>query len=79
MVRFAADTFRAAAGKQVQSCVRQLYSLHERLFSQISALAATSNVPVFKVSGKTEEGFDEVAKWFTEKAKEIKVTHHHHE
>lgn len=30
--------------------MRQLYSIHERLFSQISALAATSNVPVFKVA-----------------------------
>jgi hypothetical protein len=52
-VLFAADTYRAAAGKQVQSCVRQLHSIHERLFSQISALAATSNVPVFKVAKNT--------------------------
>lgn len=41
--------------------------------------ALNKTVPVFKVSGKTEEGFDEVAGWFLEKVKEIKVTKHHHE
>jgi hydrogenase nickel incorporation protein HypB len=41
--------------------------------------ALNKKAPVFKVSGKTEEGFDEVALWFTDKAKNIVVKHHHHE
>lgn len=36
-------------------------------------------VPVFKVSGRTGEGFEDVARWISEKAENIKVGHHHHE
>jgi len=42
--------------------------------------ALNKEVPVFKVSGKTGEGFDQVALWFEEKAGNIQVKHdHHHE
>ncbi|WP_084145964.1 hydrogenase nickel incorporation protein HypB [Anaerovorax odorimutans] len=41
--------------------------------------ALNKDVPVFKVSGKTGEGFKEVAAWIKEKAENIKATHHHHE
>ncbi len=44
--------------------------------------ALNPNVPVFKVSGKTGEGFAEAAAWILEKAAEPKTpnhyTHHHH-
>lgn len=40
--------------------------------------ALNKNVPVFKVSGKTGEGFDQVSAWFEERAKNIEVKHHHH-
>lgn len=36
------------------------------------------DVPVFKVSGKTGEGFDEVADWIARKSQEMKPVHHHH-
>ena len=41
--------------------------------------ALNKDVPVFKVSGKTGEGFEEVAAWLMEKAQrlEIKERHHH--
>ena len=35
-------------------------------------------VPVFKVSGKTGEGFAEVADWIARKSQEMKPVHHHH-
>jgi hydrogenase nickel incorporation protein HypB len=35
-------------------------------------------VPVFKVSGKTGEGFAEVADWIQRRAEEEKAVHHHH-
>lgn len=35
-------------------------------------------VPVFKVSGKTGEGFAEIADWIEKHAKEAKAVHHHH-
>lgn len=41
--------------------------------------ALNKTVPVFKVSGKTGEGFDEVTSWFEDKVKTIEGTHHHHE
>ena len=41
--------------------------------------ALNKAVPVFKVSGKTGEGFDEVTSWFEDKVKTIEGTHHHHE
>ncbi len=40
--------------------------------------ALNKKVPVFKVSGKTGEGFDQVTAWFEERAKTIEVKHHHH-
>lgn len=40
--------------------------------------ALNKNVPVFKVSGKTGEGFPEVAEWLTKKAAEAKAAGHHH-
>lgn len=39
--------------------------------------ALNKNVPVFKVSGRTGEGFKEVAAWITEKAASAKAVHHH--
>ncbi len=41
--------------------------------------ALNPSVPVFKVSGTTGEGFDEVAKWFGEKANALELHEHHHE
>ncbi len=35
-------------------------------------------VPVFKVSGKTGDGFTEAAAWIQQRAKEEKAAHHHH-
>lgn len=40
--------------------------------------ALNKQVPVFKVSGKTGEGFEEVVKWIEEKANNIEAGHHHH-
>ncbi|MEA4922525.1 MAG: hydrogenase nickel incorporation protein HypB [Eubacteriaceae bacterium] len=40
--------------------------------------ALNSDVPVFKVSGKTGEGFDEVADWLKKKAAALEVKEHHH-
>ncbi len=41
--------------------------------------AINKEVPVFKVSGKTGEGFAEVAAWIKERAEAVKaVPHHHH-
>ena len=40
--------------------------------------ALNRDVPVFKVSGKTGEGFEEVADWIMKKAQEVKAVHHHH-
>lgn len=37
------------------------------------------DVPVFKVSGRTGEGFAEVAAWIQKNTGEIKVHHHHHD
>lgn len=36
-------------------------------------------VPVFKVSGKTGEGFADVTAWIEERAAKVKTSHHHHE
>ena len=41
--------------------------------------ALNKDVPVFKVSGKTGEGFPEVAAWLEENAKKLEVHEHHHE
>jgi len=41
--------------------------------------ALNKNVPVFKVSGRTGEGFKEVAKWLEDKAKALKVSEHGHD
>lgn len=40
--------------------------------------ALNKEAPVFKVSGKTEEGFEQVVQWFEERAKDTEVKHHHH-
>ena len=40
--------------------------------------ALNKEVPVFKVSGKTGEGFGEVAAWIQKRAEEAKAVHHHH-
>lgn len=40
--------------------------------------ALNKDVPVFKVSGRTGEGFEEVAAWLEEKAKKLEVREHHH-
>ena len=40
--------------------------------------ALNKDVPVFKVSGKTGEGFDEVAEWIKSKALALEVREHHH-
>lgn len=40
--------------------------------------ALNRDVPVFKVSGKTGEGFAEVAAWIGEQAAKTKTVHHHH-
>ncbi len=41
--------------------------------------ALNKDVPVFKVSGKTGEGFDEVAEWIKSKALDLEVREHHHD
>ncbi|MDO4834357.1 MAG: hydrogenase nickel incorporation protein HypB [Bacillota bacterium] len=41
--------------------------------------ALNKDVPVFRVSGKTGEGFEEIAAWLEEKAKKLEVHEHHHE
>ncbi|MGI6765828.1 MAG: hydrogenase nickel incorporation protein HypB [Lentihominibacter sp.] len=40
--------------------------------------ALNKEVPVFKVSGKTGEGFAEVAAWLESKAKTLEAHEHHH-
>ncbi|NLD18948.1 MAG: hydrogenase nickel incorporation protein HypB [Clostridiales bacterium] len=40
--------------------------------------ALNKDVPVFKVSGKTGEGFKEVARWLTERAGKLERHDHHH-
>lgn len=40
--------------------------------------ALNKEVPVFKVSGKTGEGFEEVAAWIQSRAEAVKEVHHHH-
>lgn len=40
--------------------------------------ALNKDVPVFKVSGKTGEGFDEVAEWIKSKALALETREHHH-
>jgi len=40
--------------------------------------ALNKQVPVFKVSGKTGEGFEEVAEWIRKKAEQVEAVHHHH-
>lgn len=41
--------------------------------------ALNKDVPVFKVSGKTGEGFDAVAEWIKSKAMTLEIKEHHHE
>ena len=41
--------------------------------------ALNKDVPVFKVSGKTGEGYAEVAEWLCAKAKELEPVEHHHD
>ncbi|MCQ2544996.1 MAG: hydrogenase nickel incorporation protein HypB [Clostridia bacterium] len=41
--------------------------------------ALNKDVPVFKVSGRTGEGFEEVAAWLEAKANALEVHEHHHE
>ncbi|HWQ77522.1 MAG TPA: hydrogenase nickel incorporation protein HypB [Anaerovoracaceae bacterium] len=40
--------------------------------------ALNKEAPVFKVSGKTGDGFAEVAAWIAKQAEEMKAIHHHH-
>lgn len=40
--------------------------------------ALNKDVPVFKVSGKTGEGFDQVIKWFADKVNELQPGEHTH-
>lgn len=40
--------------------------------------ALNKDVPVFKVSGKTGEGFEEAARWLAERAKGLDVKEHEH-
>ncbi len=40
--------------------------------------ALNKDVPVFKVSGKTGEGFEEVARWLMERAEKLEIKEHHH-
>ncbi|MGI6722498.1 MAG: hydrogenase nickel incorporation protein HypB [Anaerovoracaceae bacterium] len=40
--------------------------------------ALNKDVPVFKVSGKTGEGFQEVADWLKDRAGKLEVKEHHH-
>lgn len=41
--------------------------------------ALNKDVPVFKVSGKTGEGFDEVVEWIKSKALALETREHHHD
>ncbi len=41
--------------------------------------ALNKEVPVFRVSGKTGEGFDEVAEWIKSKALALEIKEHHHD
>lgn len=41
--------------------------------------ALNKDVPVFRVSGKTGEGFDEVADWIKSKALALEIREHHHD
>ena len=41
--------------------------------------ALNKDVPVFKVSGKTGEGFDDVAEWIKSKALALETREHHHD
>ena len=41
--------------------------------------ALNKDVPVFKVSGKTGEGFEEIAQWLEQKAAELEVKEHSHD
>lgn len=41
--------------------------------------ALNPSAPVFKVSGTTGEGFDEVAKWLADKAAALEIHEHHHD
>ena len=41
--------------------------------------ALNPSVPVFKVSGTTGEGFEQVARWLTEKAAALEIREHHHD
>ena len=41
--------------------------------------ALNKDVPVFKVNGKTGEGYAEVAQWLKEKAEKLEVKEHHHD
>ena len=40
--------------------------------------ALNKDVPVFKVSGKTGEGFEDVAKWLMQRAGKLEIKEHHH-
>ena len=40
--------------------------------------ALNKDVPVFKVSGKTGEGFEEVAEWLMERAGQLEAKDHSH-
>lgn len=41
--------------------------------------ALNKDVPVFKVSGTTGEGFEEAARWLADKANGLELKEHHHE
>ena len=41
--------------------------------------ALNKDVPVFKVSSKTGEGYKEVAEWLAKRAGELEIKEHHHE
>lgn len=41
--------------------------------------ALNKDVPVFKVSGKTGEGYKEVAEWLMERANNLEMKEHHHD
>ena len=41
--------------------------------------ALNKDVPVFKVSGKTGEGYAEIAAWLEEKAAALNTFEHHHD
>lgn len=40
--------------------------------------ALNKDVPVFKVSGRTGEGFEAVAQWLMERAEKLELKEHHH-